>query len=132
MIDTDIRSANEQLLRTGYDAFAAGDLAAVEQLFRPDATWHAQRLGRLSGDHAGWPQIAAFFGRTMELTSATFTVTVEELLSNETGVAAVVRSRGERNGNRLDERQVHLYRIDDGRVAEAWQFAGPGADAFWS
>jgi hypothetical protein len=123
---------NENVLRTGYGAFAAGDLAAVERVFRPDAVWHAQRLGVLGGDHAGWPAIAEFFGRTMQLTGGTFTVTLEDVLTSDSGAAAVVRSRGEREGRSLDERQVHLFRLADGLAAEVWQFAGEAADRFWA
>jgi uncharacterized protein len=132
VIDTDVRTANDELIRSGYDAFAAGDLTAVEALFDPDAIWHAQRLGLLSGDHTGWPAIAEFFGRTMQLTGGIFSVTIEDVLTNDTGAAAIVRSRGERDGRRLDDRQVHLFRLDGGRVAEVWQFPGEGADVFWS
>jgi ketosteroid isomerase-like protein len=121
MTDTDARIENDRLIRSGYDAFGRGDLAAVEQLFRSDAVWHAQALGVLSGGHVGWPAIAGFFGRTMVLTNGTFTVTVEDVLTNETGAAVVVRSRGVRDSKQLDSRQVHLSRFEDGRVAEAWQ-----------
>jgi ketosteroid isomerase-like protein len=132
MTETDLRIENDRLLRSGYDAFGRGDLAAVAELFRGDATWHAQELGVLSGDHVGWPAIAAFFGKTMELTGGSFSVTIEDVLTNETGAAVVVRSRGARNGRELDSRQIHLYRIEDGRIAEAWQFAPRDADEFWS
>ena len=128
----DIRTTNERLLRSGYEAFGAGDLAKVETLFHSDATWHAGRLGQLGGDHRGWPAIAAFFGQTMQLTNGSFTVTLEDTLTNDTHVAAVVRSRGEREGKRLEELQVHLFRFDGQQVAEIWQFAGAGADEFWS
>ena len=131
-MEIDPRLGNDRLIRSGYDAFGRGDLAAVEAVFRPDAVWHAQALGVLSGDHEGWPAIAAFFGRTMELTKGTFSVTVEDVLTNETGAAVVVRSRGTRDGRELDSRQIHLYRMEDGRVAEAWQFAPRDADEFWS
>jgi uncharacterized protein len=132
MIDTDARTTNERLVRSGYEAFAAGDLAAVEELFRPDAIWHAQRLGRLSGDHEGWPAIAGFFGLTMELSGGTFTVAAKDALVNDDSVAVVVRSRAERDDRRLDEPQVHLFRLEDGLVTEVRQFAGADADAFWS
>jgi uncharacterized protein len=129
---TDPRIENDRLIRSGNDAFARGDLAANADVFREDAVWHAQALGVLSGDHAGWPAIAAFFGRTMELTNGSFSVAVEDALTNETGAAVVVRSRGTRDGNELDSRQVHVYRFEDGKVAEAWQFAPADADDFWS
>jgi DNA-binding CsgD family transcriptional regulator len=82
-------------VQAGYDAFTCGDLAAVEKLFRPDAVWHAQRLGALSGDHTGWPEIRRFFGETMEITKSTFRVTVTERCSNPEGVAFMARSQAE-------------------------------------
>ena len=115
-----------------FDAFAAGDLAAVRELSRPDAVWHAQRLGLLGGDHEGWPAVAAFFDRTMELTNGSFSVTIEDVLTDDSSVAAVARSRGERDGRRLDDRQVHLFRLENGLVAEVWQFPGEDTVAFWS
>jgi uncharacterized protein len=128
----DRAATNVELLTTGYGAFARGDLGTVESMFAPDAVWHAQRLGELSGDHAGWPAILAFFGRTMERTGGTFQVRVEEIMAGNDGAAVVVRSTGERGGRRLDSRQVHLYHLRDNRVVEVWQFAGPEADEFWS
>jgi ketosteroid isomerase-like protein len=68
----------------------------------------------------------------MELTGGRFSITVEDVLTSETGVAAVVRSRADRDGRQLDDRQVHLFRLEHGRAAEVWQFTGEGADAFWS
>ena len=132
MNETDLRLENDRLIRAGYAAFARGNLAAVAEVFREDAVWRAQALGVLSGDHVGWPAVAGFFGRTMELTEGSFSVTVEDVLTSETGAAVVVRSRGTREGRELDSRQVHLYRIEDGKVAEAWQFATRDADEFWS
>jgi ketosteroid isomerase-like protein len=129
---TDLRIENDRLIRSGYDAFGRGDLGAVAAVFREDAVWHAQDLGVLSGDHVGWPAVACFFGRTMELTQGSFSVIVEDVLTNETRAAVVVRSQGTREGRELDSRQVHLYRIEDGKVAEAWQFAPRDADEFWS
>jgi ketosteroid isomerase-like protein len=130
--ETDLRLENDRLIRDGYAAFGRGDLAAVADVFRDDAVWHAQDLGVLSGDHVGWPAVAGFFGRTMELTQGSFSVTVEDVLTNETGAAVVVRSQGSREGRTLDSRQVHLYRMEGGKVAEAWQFAPRDANEFWS
>ena len=93
---------NAELLREGYAAFARADLAALGTLFSPDAVWHVQRLGQLSGDHRGFPAILQFFGRSAELTMGTFRVVLIEVLANDAGAAAVVRSQGSRNGLDLD------------------------------
>lgn len=132
-METTISSAaNSKLLADGYAAFARGDLETVSTLFRSDMVWHAQRLGTLSGDHVGRDAVFAFFGQTMELTQGTFSVVPEEILASETTGAVIVRSRARRGDRQLDDRQVHLYRLVDGQVAEVWQYTGPAADDFWA
>src|SRR5437870_10431709 len=125
----EVAAENEQLLRTGYGAFASGDLATVERMFHPGVIWHAQRLGQLGGDHVGWPAVADFFRRSMELTRGTFRADLLEVMSNDNGAAAVVRSSGERDGLRLDDKQVHLFYLENNRVVEVWQFVGDGEAA---
>lgn len=131
---TDVAARNAAALAEGYAAFARGDLATLGELFSPDAAWHVRRLGQLSGDHVGFPAILEFFGRTMELTGGTFRVTPTEILSNERGAAAVVRSQGQRDGQTLDDRQIHQFHMTDGIVTEIWQYVGdPEATArFWA
>lgn len=125
---------NEELLREGYAAFAAGDMVTIERQFHPNIVWHAQRLGQLGGDHVGFPAVLQFFGRSMEMTHGTFHIELLDVLSSANGAAAVVRSMGERNGKRLDDRQVHVLRIEDDQVVEAWQYVGDGkaAEEFWA
>jgi ketosteroid isomerase-like protein len=125
---------NIELVAAGYAAFGRGDLVAVEATFHPEVVWHVQRLGVLGGDHRGWPAVLTFFGRSMELTQGTFRVDVEEILANDTGAAIVVRSMGRRGDRVLDDRQVHLFHIEDDKVVEVWQFVGDGqaTEAFWS
>ena len=125
--------ANGDLTAKGYAAFARGDMAFLGQVFSPDIIWHAQRLGQLSGDHVGFPAVMQFFGRSMELTGGTFQVGPTEILANDQGAAAVVRSQGNRDGSTLDDRQIHHFRIRDGRVTEVWQYVGDpeAVNAFW-
>ena len=132
VVDPTARSA--ELLRTGYDAFASGDLVTVGALFDPDIVWHAQRLGVLGGDHRGWPAVLKFFAQSMELTQGTFRIEVLEVLANPDSAAAVVRSTGRRGAAALDSRQIHLFHYRDERVVEVWQYVsdGPAAEAFWS
>jgi ketosteroid isomerase-like protein len=128
---TDIVARNAALLAEGYAAFGRGEMDALGRLFSPTATWHVQRLGRLSGDHVGFPAVLQFFADSMQLTQGTFRVTPIEILANAQGAAAVVRSEAQRNGRTLDDRQIHHFRVDDGIVAEVWQYVGADADAFW-
>ena len=133
-VSTDRAARNAELLRSGYTAFATGDMVALNNLFDPNIVWHAQRLGMLGGDHRGWPAVLTFFGRSMELTQGTFGIEVLEVLANDESAAAVVRSTGRRGAAALDDRQIHLFRLENERVVEVWQYVGDGAaaEAFWS
>jgi uncharacterized protein len=125
---------NAALVEAGYTAFAKGDLAAVEKAFDPECVWHAQRLGALGGDHRGYPAVLRFFGQTMEMTQGTFRIEIKEVLGNDSGAAVVVRSSAKRGDRSLDDQQIHLLHLRDGRVIEVWQFVGdgPAVEAFWS
>jgi hypothetical protein len=57
----------------------------------------------------------------MELTKDTFRVKVQEILANDHGPAAVVRSSATRGDKVLDSRQIHHSHMTDERVVE-WQF----------
>lgn len=133
-VTVDEATRNAELIGRGYEAFGRGDMAALESLFDPSIVWHAQRLGRLGGDHRGWAELMAFFGETMELTQGTFRLEVEEILANEAGAAVVVRSQARRGDAALDSLQIHHFHIRDDRVVEVWQFVddGTAVEAFWA
>ena len=113
---------NAALVEAGYAAFAKGDMSAVEQAFDPECIWHAQRL------------VLRFFGQTMEMTQGTFRIEIKEVLGNDSGAAVVVRSSATRGERQLDDQQIHLLHLRNGRVIEVWQFVGdePTVEAFWS
>ena len=69
----------------------------------------------------------------MQLTRGTFRVEVLDVFSNANGGAVLVRSMGERDGQRLDDRQVHVFQVESEQVVEVWQFVGdgPAVADFW-
>jgi ketosteroid isomerase-like protein len=115
---------NEDLVREGYEAFSAGDMAVLRQLLDPQVVWHSGGRNPLSGDYRGVDEVLGFFGRTMEHTQGSFRLSVEEVLVNDQGAVVVQRSSAQRNGKSLDDRAVQLFHISDGKVVEAWQYWG--------
>jgi uncharacterized protein len=134
MMTTTEASGNVELLRRGYETFARRDMVALEKIFDPAVVWHAQRLGALGGDHVGWDSVARFFAQTMEMTEGSFHIDVFEMLGNEQGAAAVVRSMARRGDRFLDSREIHHFTWGGGRIVEVWQCVDDAAlvDAFWS
>jgi len=80
---------NVELTRRGYDAFAAGDLAALSELLAGDVTWHVRGVGPLSGDYHGRDEVFAFFGRLAEETAGTFRLDVHDVLANDEHTVAL-------------------------------------------
>jgi ketosteroid isomerase-like protein len=128
-------TSSTELVRSGYDAFGRGDMAALAEVFAPDAAWNHRNGGRFAGEKRGFDTIAAFFGESVELSGGTLRVQPTALLGGDDTVAAVVHMTGSRpDGRALDDRQIHLFHLRDGRVAAVDQYVGdpPAVEAFWA
>ena len=114
---------NEELVRRGFDAFATGDVDTLRELLDQDAVWHAPGRNPVAGDHQGVDAILGFFARTMEVTGGTFRVEVHDVIANDEHAVAIYVSRGQREGRTLDNKNVLVSHIRNGRLVEAWQLS---------
>jgi ketosteroid isomerase-like protein len=122
------------LLRKGYDAFAAGDLDTIRGLFDDNIVWHIGGRSPLAGDYKGVDEVFGFFAKLAELAGGTFKVELHDVLSNGEHTVALARNTGEREGRRLDDNNVAVYHVTDGKVTEAWFHPGDAyaTDEFFS
>lgn len=111
---------NEDLLRGGYEAFAAGDIEKVLDIFADDIGWHVPGESQLAGDYHGHQEVIGFFGKLIELTGGTFHLDVHDILANDTHGAVLVTAYGERPGKTLEAREVHVWHLADGKATEFW------------
>ena len=132
---SDTITSNVQTVRAGYEAFGRGDMGALSDLFAPDATWTHRNGGRFSGAEARVDAITAFFGESVQLSACTLRVEPTDFLGEGDKVAVLVHMSGTRpDGRVLDDRQVHLFHLRDGRTAAVDQYVGDPAavEAFWA
>jgi uncharacterized protein len=125
---------NEEIVRSGFDAFAKGDVDTLRQLFDQDAVWHVPGRSPLSGDHRGLDAILGFLARTMELTGGTFRAEVHGVVANDEHAVALYVTRGEREGRTLESRDVLVSHVRNGKLAEAWLLSADlyAVDEFFS
>src|SRR5687767_907022 len=109
---------NEELVRNGYEAFQKADMETVRALFADDIVWHVGGRSPLAGDYRGPDEVLGFLGRTMEMTGGSFSLEIHDLLANEDHGIALVVARGQRDGKSLDDRQVHVLHLSNGKVTE--------------
>jgi uncharacterized protein len=125
---------NVARMRTGYEAFAKGDLDSLRGLFAEDLVWHVTGNNILSGDYKGHDEVFGFFGRLVQETGGNFSNDVHHILADDEHASVRVTAHAERNGKTLDEPVVHVFDLRDGKVTEFWTFGQDTQkfDDFWS
>jgi ketosteroid isomerase-like protein len=118
-----------------YGAVARGDLDAAVDYLADDVVLHVPGSHPLAGDHRGRAGFQRFLADSRSLTEAGEQVELIDLMQGRDHVAVYCRVRAERAGRPpLDNTTVHVLRIDNGRVAEAWFHNWDDASVarFWS
>lgn len=124
-----------EILRTGYDAFARGDVPAVLAVFAEDIAFHVPGDNLVAGDYSGHQEVAGFFEKLAELSGGTFGVSVHEIFDNATGtVVALCSLEGERNGRQRSFDTVQVWRFVDGKASSFREYNDEqvALDEFWS
>jgi uncharacterized protein len=109
-------------LRSGYEAYARGDLATLQGMFADTITFHFLGHTQLSGAYKGLSQVLGYFERLPEI-GATFMFEVHDLLADDEHGVALLAGTVERTGERVKQKVVHVFNLDaDGEVTEWWNF----------
>lgn len=124
---------NAELVRRGYEAFNAGDLAALSELFAEDAVWYAAGRGVLSGTKQGRDAVLAYFGELGSRSQGTFQATVQDIVGGENHTVGIQQSRAESNGKTMDVATAISFVLRDGKVVEGREYFEDTskADDFW-
>jgi len=122
-----------EVIRRGYAAFGAGDMATLRELFTDDAVWHVPGSGSLSGAKQGRDEILSMLGELMTRSDGTLVVTLEEVAARDHHPWALNRNTATRGTKTLEQSVVIVFELRDGRVSEARQFFEDTArnDEFW-
>jgi uncharacterized protein len=114
---------NGDLIRNGYEAFSKGDMETIAKVFSPDIRWHISGRSPISGTYNGQEETFGFFGRLMEETDGTFSLSVHDLLATDDHVVVLVTESASRNGKSLKADEVHVWHLANGRAVEFWGIA---------
>jgi hypothetical protein len=114
--------SNVQRIRDAYAAFAAADLAAALKDLAPDAVFHFNGSGPLSGDHTGINDISAALIGTFELTAGTQLLDITGVFADDHhGVVVLHETATRPDGATLDVEEVHVLAFDiEGRITDLW------------
>lgn len=132
--DTNVAQMNVALMRRAVDAFGAGDMATLTELFAPDLKWHIPGRSAVAGDYVGRDAVFGFFGKMAALTNGTVRTAAREIIGDERGGVIIANDTGERNGKKLDAILLLRVHIVGGKLVEAWEHIADlyAYDEFWS
>ena len=120
-------SANLELVRSIYSAFAVGDVPTVLGAMHPEIVWNeAENFRYADGNPYVGPDavVKGVFARCMSEWDG-FGVAVEELLDAGDNIVATGRYRGtfKVTGRSQNTQFVHVWRVNGGRVVRFQQYA---------
>lgn len=124
---------NVELVRRGYEAFNAGDMASLKEIFAEDSVWHVAGSGVLSGTKQGREAVLAYFGELGARTKGDFQANVKEIVGGENHTVAIQQTQGTNNGKTLDMPTIITFVVRDGKITEGREYFEDTAkaDDFW-
>ena len=125
---------NAELVRRGYEAFSAGDVATLGEIFAEDAVWHAAGSGVLSGTKQGRDAVLAYFGELGARSQGSLEVTVTDIIGGEHHTVALQHNHAEGNGKTLDTDGAISFEVRGGKIVSGREFFDDTAkgDAYWA
>lgn len=126
---------NAALIRKGYAAFSAGDIATLSQLFTQDVQWHEAGGAStpVAGDYKGQEAVFSMFASLVQLTSE-FRVTLEEVIADDRQAIAIHEAFARRGSTTYRSREAIVFHLLDGKVTDAWHTTPDveAYDMFWA
>lgn len=124
---------NAELVRRGFEAFAAGDMATLDQIMSDDLKWHSQGAAPFAGDFEGKQ---AVFGNwaTIPTVVDSMRQDVHAIVADDEHAVALVDLTMTRGDRSFSGAQIVVFHVADGKATEGWVVAVDQAavDAFWS
>ena len=125
---------NTAVSRRGDDCCNRGALEGSGAVFTEDAVWQVGGRNRLVGEQRGRNAAGAFVGQRRQLPAGAFRAELHEVAASKEDALSSHISTDERDGQHLRTPMVIVCRLQDGTIAEAWEYfeASRAVDAFWS
>ena len=111
---------NEEIARSATEALAKRDLEAFFNHHSDDVVLHFPGSGPMAGDYRGRDGLVQLFQRQMEILDAPPEIENHDVLASDEHAVALNKVRGTRGETTLEQNQVVVMHITDGKIAEIW------------
>jgi ketosteroid isomerase-like protein len=111
---------NEQVARSATEALSKGDMEGFFSLHTDDVVLHFPGRGPMAGDYRGKDGLVQLFQKQMQMLDSPPEIENHDILANDDHVVVLNNTRGTRGGQTLEQQQVVVMHIRDGKIAEVW------------
>jgi uncharacterized protein len=111
---------NEEVARSATEALSKGDMEGFLSHHADDIVVHFPGRGPMAGDHRGKDGVAKMFQQQMQLLDAPPQIETHDVLANDDHAVILNTTRASRRGQTLEQQQVVVLHIKDGKIAEVW------------
>lgn len=121
MSDTEDNRAGPlgRFIRVFYDARRAGDPESLRRFMADDIRWSEPDVGVHLGELRGRDAVLDMIRRALHATGGTFDLAVASTAETGNHVAASIEWSADKNGRRIEGRELAVFEIRDGRIQSA-------------
>ncbi len=111
---------NAEVARGATEALSKGDMEGFLSHHADDTVVHFPGRGPLAGDHRGKDGVAQMFQRQMQMLDSPPEIENHDVLATDDHAVVLNKVRASRGGQTLEQNQVVVLHIRDGKIAEGW------------
>jgi len=131
----DAKAIVDRFLELQRAMYAGGEVAPVAELLAEDVVWHVPGASPIAGDHRGRDAVLRYFTTRRELAGGSMAIFKHGELGGDDALVQLADGRAPLGGGEeIEWRTAGVYRVADGRIAEAWLVPLDAAafDAAWA
>ena len=111
---------NEEIARRATEALTKGDVESFLANHTDDVVVHFPGRGPMAGDYRGKDGLAEMLQRQMQMIDAPPEIETHDIVANDDHTVVLNKTKASRGGKVLEQDQVVVMHIDDGKIAEVW------------
>jgi uncharacterized protein len=111
---------NEDVARSATEALSKRDMEGFLSFHADDTVLHFPGRGPLAGDYRGKDGLMQLFQKQMAMLDAPPEIETHDVLANDEHAVVLNNVKGTRGGQTLEQQQVVVLHIQDGKIAEVW------------
>jgi uncharacterized protein len=116
----DTEAIVEEFLSRQREMYAGGNLAPVDELLADDVVWHVPGRSPIAGEYRGRAAVAGYFRLRRQLAGGTIRITKHAQTHHRDALVQLADGQAEFGGGDVVWRTAGVYRVADGKIAEAW------------